>query len=107
MQQPDSIFDVHETRRIHEIAAIQVGCNDSILYEHYLFGKVYLSKIADDGEILREDIIREMIVATGNRLSLKIWFLLKQYSKVPFDEMTQELENTLVTDLLHGSTRWR
>ena len=53
----------------------------------------FACKNYQNGEILREDIIREMIVATGNRLSLKIWFLLKQYSKVPFDEMTQELEN--------------
>ena len=49
---------------------------------------------------LREDIIREMIVATGNRLSLKIWILLKQYSKVPFREMTTEDENNIVNELL-------
>ncbi len=58
-------------------------------------------------KVLREDIIREMIVATGNRLSLKIWFLLKQYSKVPFGEMTREVENELVTNLLRGVIDWK
>ena len=52
-------------------------------------------KMVDEGEVFREDIIREMIVATGNRLSLKIWFLLKQYSKVPFSEMTTHTENDI------------
>ncbi len=59
-----------------------------------------LGKIEQDGEILREDLVREMIVATGNRLSLKIWFLLKQYSKVPFSEMTTVDENDSVKMLL-------
>ena len=43
-----------------------------------------------------------MIVATENRLSLKIWFLLKQYSMVRFNGMTNGLENRLVTDLLRA-----
>ena len=67
----------------------------TVHYGHYLFGKVCLMKIEEDGEIFREDIIREMIVATGNRLSLKIWFLLKQYSKVPFSEMTKTMKMIL------------
>ena len=62
------------------------------LYDDYLFGKVYFMKIEHGEDVLREDIIREMIVATGNRLSLKIWFLLKQYSKVPFSVKTTEDE---------------
>ena len=64
--------------------------------------KSLLGKIDADGEILREDLIREMIVATGNRLSLKIWFLLKQYSRVPYDEMTTVGENEVVKSLLQN-----
>ena len=101
MQQPDSISDVRETRRIHEVAAIRSVCSDTILCALPVWDSL-LTKISEDGEVLREDIIREMIVATENRLSLKIWFLLKQYSKVPFDEMTQETEIECVTNLLQS-----
>ncbi len=101
MQQPDSVIDVQETRRIHETAALTLVCRDSSLRILPVW-KSLLAKIGLDGEILREDIIREMIIATGNRLSLKIWFLLKQYSKVPYDEMTAGDENNIVKDLLQN-----
>lgn len=101
MQQPDSVIDVQETRRIHETAALTLVCKDSSLRILPVW-KSLLEKIAVDGEILREDIIREMIIATGNRLSLKIWFLLKQYSKVPYDKMTAGDENDVVKSLLQS-----
>ena len=101
MQQPNSLIDVHETRRIHEIAAIQAVSRSGELRTLPVWESL-LSKISTDGKVLREDIIREMIVATENRLSLKIWFLLKQYSMAPFEDMTQQVENGLVTDLLRG-----
>lgn len=101
MQQPDSVNDVLETRRIHETAAIIAVCNDATLRTLPVWGSL-LKKIDEDGEILREDLIREMIVATGNRLSLKIWFLLKQYSKVPFESMTEMNENAIIKRLLHN-----
>lgn len=101
MQQPDSVSDVCRTRRIHEIAAIESVCRNHLLRTLPVWESL-LAKIAEVGEILREDIIREMIVAAGNRLSLKIWFLLKQYSKVPFTEMTQDNEIELLNNLLRG-----
>ncbi|MBE1554402.1 FadR/GntR family transcriptional regulator [Sporosarcina limicola] len=101
MQQPDSISDVQKTRRIHEKAAIVSVCKDSALHTLPVWESL-LAKIELDGEILREDVIREMIVATGNRLSLKIWFLLKQYSKVPFDKMTGVSEKDIVKSLLEN-----
>ncbi len=99
MQQPDSVNDVQETRRIHETAAILAICKDSALRALPVWESL-LRKINQDGEILREDLVREMIVAAGNRLSLKIWFLLKQYSKVPFEKMTTVDENDSVKMLL-------
>jgi GntR family transcriptional repressor for pyruvate dehydrogenase complex len=101
MQEPDSVIDVQITRRIHETSAIQTVCYDKSLRTLPVWESL-LTKMEDEGEVWREDIIREMIVATGNRLSLKIWFLLKQYSKVPFSEMTHTSENILVTNLLRG-----
>ncbi|MHA6260660.1 FadR/GntR family transcriptional regulator [Sporosarcina sp. CAU 1771] len=101
MQQPDSINDVRGTRRIHEISAIESVCRDSRLRTLPVW-KGLLAKMNEDGEILREDIIREILVAAENRLSLKIWFLLKQYSEPPFDEMTNENEFELLNNLLQG-----
>lgn len=101
MQQPDSVIDVQETRRIHETAAILAICKDSALRALPVWESL-LKKIEQDGEILREDLVREMIVAAGNRLSLKIWFLLKQYSKVPFSEMTKVDENDSVKKVLQN-----
>ena len=100
MQQPESVMDVQETRRIHETAAIVLVCKDSSLRSLPVWQSL-LAKIELDGEILREDIIREMIIATGNRLSLKIWFLLKQYSRVPYQEMTGAEENNIVKAILN------
>ncbi|WP_318614230.1 FadR/GntR family transcriptional regulator [Sporosarcina sp. YIM B06819] len=101
MQQPKSVIDVRETRKIHETAAIALVCKDSSLRSLPVWQSL-LTKIDADGGILREDIIREMIVATGNRLSLKIWFLLKQYSKAPYQEMTGSDENDIVRELLNN-----
>lgn len=101
MQQPESVLDVQETRRIHEKAAISTVCNDMTLRNLPVWTSL-LVKIETDGGIIREDLIREMIVATGNRLSLKIWFLLKQYSRVPYQDMTTTSENDVVKCLLEN-----
>ncbi|MCG7346031.1 GntR family transcriptional regulator [Sporosarcina sp. ACRSL] len=100
MQQPKSAMDVNDTRTIHEKAAIQTICAD----EHKRNLPVWeglLMKLDEDGEVLREDIMREMIVATDNRLSLKIWFILKQYSKIPYEQKTKGKENDIVRALLN------
>jgi DNA-binding FadR family transcriptional regulator len=99
MQQPKSALDVTDTRIIHEKAAIQTICEDT-QKRNLPVWEGLLMKIDEDGQILREDIMREMIVATDNRLSLKIWFILKQYSKVPFGSMTEEKENEIVRTML-------
>lgn len=101
MQQPDSVIDAHETRRIHEISAIKTISRNSRLQKLPVWESL-LTKIEQNGEILREDLIREIIVAAENRLSLKIWFLLKQYSMVRFNAMTYGLENSLVKDMLQA-----
>ncbi|WP_252502632.1 FadR/GntR family transcriptional regulator [Sporosarcina sp. Marseille-Q4943] len=99
MQQPKSALDVTDTRIIHEKAAIQTICGDE-QKRNLPVWEGLLIKLDEDGEVLREDIMREMIVATDNRLSLKIWFILKQYSKVPYELMTEGIENDIVRSLL-------
>jgi len=99
MQQPKSALDVNDTRTIHEKAAIQTICDD-VNKRNLPVWEGMLMKLDEDGMIFREDIIREMIVATDNRLSLKIWFILKQYSKIPYEQMTEGKENDIIRTLL-------
>ncbi|MCM3637152.1 GntR family transcriptional regulator [Sporosarcina luteola] len=99
MQQPKAAMDVTDTRIIHEKAAIQTICED-VHKRNLPVWEGLIMKLDQDGEVFREDIIREMIVATDNRLSLKIWFILKRYSKVPYEQMTVGIENDIVRSLL-------
>lgn len=101
MQQPQSLIDVLETRRMLEESAIIKICENLHLQKLEVWESL-LFKLLNEGELLREDVVREMIVSTENRLSLKIWFLLKQYSKVPFGEMTYNNENDFVENLLNA-----
>lgn len=95
LQQPTSIRDVRETRKIHEISAIRIICQESALQKMPVWNS-FLRKIEQNLPIKRIDLIREMIVATGNRLSLKIWMLLTQYSQVLYGvEMTEEEKRTI------------
>lgn len=101
MQQPNSAADVDNTRSIHERAAIQTICGDPAKHALPVWESLY-ANLEESGSVLREDIIREMIVAANNRLSLKIWFILRQYSKIPFSQMTDEGEKPIVAELLLG-----
>lgn len=101
LQQPTSIHDVHETRKIHEISAIQSVCKSSALRKLPVWESL-LKKIEQDECLQRVDLIREMIVSTGNRLSLKIWMLLKQYSQIPYETEMTTAEKNYVKEMLVG-----
>ncbi|WP_153721484.1 FadR/GntR family transcriptional regulator [Sporosarcina cascadiensis] len=90
MQQARSVEDVTETRMIHERAAIIAVTEDEELRALPVWRGMQTKLRESDAIFLREDLIRETIVATENRLSLKIWFLLKQYSGVSFDVAIME-----------------
>lgn len=99
LEQPTSMTDVQKTRSFHEKEAIQVICESPLLRQLPVWESL-MRKIESEENVLREDILREMIIATENRLSLKIWFLLKQYSKLPLFEKITVNENLLVNELL-------
>lgn len=108
LQQPTSIRDVHRTREIHEVAAIQVICGQPELQKLPIWHS-FLMKIDQNMRIKRIHLVREMIVATGNRLSLKIWMYLTQYSQVPYgEELTideKEIMKDFLTALLAGDEK--
>lgn len=99
LQQPTSILDVRETRKIHEVAAIQGICKRPSLRQLPVWNS-FLMKIEQSERIKRISLVREMIVATENRLSLKIWMLLTQYSQVPYSVDMTNVEQEIVKDFL-------
>ncbi|WP_313235175.1 FadR/GntR family transcriptional regulator [Sporosarcina ureae] len=109
MQQARSIQDVVETRMIHERAAITtITENEELRMLPVWIGMQ--SKLRERESVFwRVDMVRETIVATENRLSLKIWFLLKQYSGVSFDvpiEADEEIAIVyeLLDEMMAGNT---
>lgn len=99
LQQPTSILDVWETRKMHEIAAIQTICQRPELRQLPVWNS-FLMKIENNERMKRMSLVREMIIATGNRLSLKIWMLLTNYSQVPYSEDMTMDEQRIVKDYL-------
>lgn len=99
LQDNQSQKDVWETRMIHEISAIQTVCGDAVSSQLPVW--IGFSKRIEEGDyFLREDFVKEIMVLSGNRLSLKIWLLLTQYSGNPYKdhiliEETGMLENIL------------
>jgi hypothetical protein len=57
-------------------------------------------QLQEEGTIVREDLIREILISSNNRLSLKMWFLLKQYGDEPFQGHSEKDENQHIQQLL-------
>jgi len=99
MQEPKSLEDVHETRKLHEKEAIRIVTTSKTLRELPVWQSL-LIRLQEDGTVAREDVIREIIISTDNRLSLKMWFLLKQYGQEPLKGNSGEEEQQVMTELL-------
>ncbi len=98
LQDNKSREDVWETRLMHEISAIQSICKNKALADLRIWDS-FKVKLQDES-FQRDDFVREMMVLSGNRLSLKIWFLLHQYSGSPYSEEVAEDEKDLVYPVL-------
>ncbi len=98
LQDNKSREDVWETRLMHEISAIQSICENKALADLRIWDS-FKVKLQDES-FQRDDFVREMMVLSGNRLSLKIWFLLHQYSGSSYSEEVAEDEKDLVYPVL-------
>ena len=74
---------VFATQRILERDAICEVALDDALRKLPVWESL-LHNVIEGQSVMREDIIREMIVATNNRLVYKIWLLLNQYALRPY-----------------------
>ncbi|MDI2586150.1 GntR family transcriptional regulator [Psychrobacillus sp. NEAU-3TGS] len=81
LQDVKSKKDVHTTMQALEKDAIRTICMTDVLHKQSIWD-AFLDKLHE--EVLQEDIIREIIIISNNRLALKIWFLLKQFADEPY-----------------------
>ena len=99
LQDKQSQKDVWETRLIHEISAIQTICQNESL-ANLLVWDSFKKRLNEEPGFYREDFVRELMVLSGNRLSLKIWFLLQQYSGNPYQEAVTDAEKEMLQPLM-------
>lgn len=105
LQEENSLRNVHETRKILERDAIRIVAEDE-KYRNLPVWESLLTNVIIDGHIAREDLMREIIITSNNRLVLKIWILLKQYGKEPYiglsTEEEQPLLQTFISEIMLG-----
>jgi DNA-binding FadR family transcriptional regulator len=99
LQDTKTVEDVHITREIHEKEAIRIVAGSIKLNQLPVWGSL-LMQLQEEGTIVREDLIREILISSNNRLALKMWFLLKQYGDEPFQGNSEIEENHHIQQLL-------
>lgn len=90
LQDEKSIADVHATREMHEKEAIRIICQSDKLRALPIWESFFVM-VELGQELKREDILRECIIVSGNRLALKIWLQLLSFSNnLSANEITEE-----------------
>ena len=99
LQEEQSQKDVHATREMHEREAIRVICQQIGLRSLPIWDSLF-AQIELQQEVRRDAILRECIVAAGNRLSLKIWMQLIAYSMTSLKENITDSEKQVLQVLI-------
>ena len=99
LQDEKSIADVHATRQMHEKEAIRIICQSDNLRTLPIWESFFL-KIELGQELKREDILRECMIVSGNRLALKIWLQLLSFSNGLLADQITDKENMEIKTLL-------
>lgn len=107
LQEEKTLRNVHKTRKILERDAIRIVTEDEMLRNLPVWESL-LKNVIIEGRIVREDLMREIVITSNNRLVLKIWILLKQYGKEPYSGISTEEEQpvlkTFISELMLGHT---
>lgn len=99
LQGTKSIEDINATREMHEREAIRIICRNNSLRNLPIWDSLFVS-IELQKELVREHLLRECIIASGNRLSLKIWMQLVAYSIDILKNYVKEEEKEILQVLL-------
>jgi len=91
--------DVELTRQIHEKEAIRVISCTEILRTLPVWDSFFV-KLEIEGRVNCRDILRELIITAGNRLSLKIWFQLAAYDGDRLNRNSTEEEKLIIQTML-------
>lgn len=99
LQNDQSNSEIVSNRRMHEKEAIRVICQNIALRKlevwDSFFKQVELAEL-----VTREALLKELIVACGNRLSLKIWIQLNAFSQKALKQNIEANEKEAVQLLL-------
>ncbi|MET0786805.1 MAG: GntR family transcriptional regulator [Paenisporosarcina sp.] len=101
LQDLKTVKDVHITRQTLEKEAIRIVSGSPVLIDLPVWDSL-LTQLSEEGKVHREDIIRELLILSNNRLSLKMWFLLKQYGEEPYQGYSDVTENVYIQQLLQA-----
>lgn len=99
LQENKAIEDVHTVRRMHEKEAIRVICSEQSLRSLPVWESLFM-KLELENEIVRDLLLREIMIASGNRLALKIWLQLVAYSATPLKKLSTEEEKPMLQRLV-------
>ncbi|WP_332651095.1 FadR/GntR family transcriptional regulator [Lysinibacillus sp. 54212] len=99
LQGTKSVDDVNATREMHEREAIRIICRNDSLRNLPIWDSLFISIELQD-EVIREYLLRECIIASGNRLALKIWMQLVAYSMNILKNYVTEEEKEVLQVLL-------
>ena len=99
LQENKAIEDVHITRRMHEREAIRVICSEQSLRNLPVWESLFM-KLELENEIVRDLLLRELMIASGNRLALKIWIQLAAYSAKPLKKLSAIEEKPMLQVLI-------
>ncbi|KOS67651.1 GntR family transcriptional regulator [Lysinibacillus contaminans] len=91
--------DVELTRQIHEKEAIRVITCTEVLRTLPVWDS-YFVKLEIDGAVNCRDVLREILITSGNRLSLKIWFQLVAYDGDRLNRLSMEEEKLIIQTML-------
>lgn len=91
--------DVELTRQIHEKEAIRViSCTESL--RTLPVWDSFFVRLEIESTINCQDVLREIIITAGNRLSLKIWFQLAAYDGDRVNQSSTEEEKIIIQTML-------
>lgn len=99
LQENKAVEDVHIVRRMHEKEAIRVICSEQSLRSSPVWESLFM-KLELENEIERLLLLRELMIASGNRLALKIWLQLAAYSATPLKKLSTEKEKPMLQMLI-------
>ncbi|GLC88306.1 FadR/GntR family transcriptional regulator [Lysinibacillus piscis] len=91
--------DVAQTRQIHEKEAIRIICSTKEMRTSPVWESFFV-KLEIEGTVNCRDILREIMITSGNRLALKIWFQLAAYDGDRLNRQSTEDEKIMIQTLL-------